>query len=174
MIWGVTDKLNWLVGISRPDISFDVCQTGTRIKDTIVADVLVVNNTVWKIKNEPSNVLFPCLDLSSVHLKTYTDASLDNLPNGGSQQGTVTLLCDSFNHCCPLSWSSIKIKHVVRSTLAAETLALVEGNETAIICLNSPLHAFIERRWKYQASLIIRNCMMQYNCPNLLWTRDCI
>ena len=75
---------------------------------------------------------FHASDLSSVHLKTYTDASLNNLPNGGSQGGTITFLCDSFNHCCPLSWSSTKIKRVVRSTLAAETLALVEGSETAM------------------------------------------
>ena len=132
MLRGVIGQLNWLAGISRLDISFDVCQASTRIKDATVADVLVVNKIVRKIKNEPSHVLFPCLDLSSAHLKTYTDASLNNLPNGGSQGGTITFLCDSFNRCCPLSWSSTKIKRVVRSTLAAETLALVEGSETAM------------------------------------------
>ena len=127
MLREVIGQLNWLAGISRPDISFDVCQASTRIEDATVADVIVVNKIVRKIKNEPSHVLFPCLDLSSVHLKTYTDASLNNLPRGTSEGGTITFLCDSFNH-----WSSTKIKHVVRSTLAAETLSLVEGSETAM------------------------------------------
>ena len=90
MLRRVVGQSNWLAGISRPDISFDVCQASTRIKDATVADVLVVNKIVRKIKNEPSHVLFPCLDSSSVHLKTYTDASLNNLPNGESQGGTIT------------------------------------------------------------------------------------
>ena len=46
MLRGVIGQLNLLAGISRPDISVDVCQAKVR-----------------KIKNEPSHVLFPCLGL---------------------------------------------------------------------------------------------------------------
>ena len=65
MLRGVVGQLSWLAGISRPDISFDSCQASTRIKNATVADVLVVNKIVQKIKN----VLLPCLDLSIVIIK---------------------------------------------------------------------------------------------------------
>ena len=69
------------------------------------------------------------------HLKivVYSDASYANLPNGGSQGGHIVFLTDDSNNCCPLAWNSTKIKRVVRSTLAAETLAFVDGLETAYL-----------------------------------------
>ena len=36
---------------------------------------------------------------------------------------------DNTGQCCPIAWNAHKIKRVVRSTLAAETLSLQEGLE---------------------------------------------
>ena len=44
---------------------------------------------------------------------------------------TIIFLRDSSGQRCPLFWRSRKIARVVKSTLAAETLAFVEGAETA-------------------------------------------
>ena len=41
-------------------------------------------------------------------------------------------LCDDNNKCCPLSWNSSRIRRVVRSTIGAETLSLIEGCDTAL------------------------------------------
>ena len=41
-------------------------------------------------------------------------------------------LCDESNNSFLLSWNSTRIKSVVRSPLAAETLSLVDGCETAL------------------------------------------
>ena len=61
----------------------------------------------------------------------YTDASFGNLNNGGSQGGFVILLTDD-NHKCLATWRSLKLRRVVKSTFAAETLALVDGAEAAV------------------------------------------
>ena len=60
------------------------------------------------------------------------DASSNNLPDGGSQGGHVIFLTDIHNKCCSLIWNSSKVKRVVNSTIAVETLALNEGCETAM------------------------------------------
>ena len=49
--------------------------------------------------------------------------------------GHIVFLCDSSDRCCLLTWSSTKLKRVVRSTLAAETLSLVDSSDTAIYLL---------------------------------------
>ena len=64
--------------------------------------------------------------------KNVADTTFNNLPNGGSQRGHIIFLTDFHNKCCPLIWNPSKVKRVVRSTLAAETLALNEGCETAL------------------------------------------
>ena len=97
--------------------------------------MLSVNKIVKKVKNEPSVIHSPCLDPRSLHIRCYSDASFNNLPNGGSQGGYIVFLCDSSDRCCLLTWNFTKLKRVVRSTLAAETLSLVDGSETAIYLL---------------------------------------
>jgi hypothetical protein len=68
-----------------------------------------------------------------MRLLVYTDASHANLSDGvSSTSGIVVFLADSYGHMCPVSWRANKIRRVVKSTLAAETLALQEGIEEAI------------------------------------------
>ena len=62
---------------------------------------------------------------------TFCDASFANLHNGGSPGGIIVFLGDGNGNILPLSWSSRRLKRLVRSTLAAETLILVEGAETS-------------------------------------------
>ena len=61
----------------------------------------------------------------------YTDASFGNLNNGGSQGGFAILL-EGENEECLVMWKSHKLKRVIKSTFAAETLALVDGAEAAV------------------------------------------
>lgn len=61
----------------------------------------------------------------------FADASFKSLPGGASQIGFIILLADKQGNVCPLQWKSKKIKRVVKSTLAAECLALQEASETA-------------------------------------------
>ena len=71
-------------------------------------------------------------NLEDCSLLCYSDASWANLPDEGSQGGMVILLVDKGGRQCPIHWQTKKIRRVVKSTLAAETLALLDGAEEAI------------------------------------------
>ena len=63
-----------------------------------------------------------------VRLLSWSDAAFANLQDGvSSGAGHVIILMDDNGHCCPLAWNTNKVKRVVKSTLAAEALALEEA-----------------------------------------------
>ena len=96
--------------------------------------IFKINKVIKYVKNDDSNILVPRFsNVKDLKLCVYTDASYDNLPYGGSQGGHIIFLSDSYNNSCPIAWRSTKIKRVVKSTLAAETLAFVDGAEQAFL-----------------------------------------
>ena len=125
-------KLNWISCTSRPDIRFNVGEIRTS-KQAKVENILKANKTITHVKNTLSDIKFPKFScLQNVYLKVYTDASYANLEDKGSMGGHVVFLTDGFN-ACPIAWQAKKIQRIVRSTTAAETLALVEGCERAYL-----------------------------------------
>ena len=78
--------------------------------------------------------MFPNLgETAEWKLIVFTDAAHANLCDGISSMGAHLVLLTGVNRrCCPLSWQANKIKRVVRSTIAAETLGLQEGLEDGI------------------------------------------
>ena len=124
-------QLNWLATVSQPQISFEICQASSRVKTSTIADMITINKVISKVQQQHSYLHFSKLDLSSTHIRVYTDASFNNLPEGGSQEGNIVFLADAHNACCPISWASNRAKRVVRSTLAAETLSLNDGTDSA-------------------------------------------
>ena len=82
-------------------------------------------------------VIFVCKHCVIVKIKTrytpiYYNASFANLPGGGSQGGFIILLRGPVGSRCPIYWQTRKILRVVKSTLAAEALALLECAEAAV------------------------------------------
>ncbi|XP_066923739.1 uncharacterized protein [Clytia hemisphaerica] len=69
-------------------------------------------------------------------IKVFTDASFNNLNDGNSQGGHIVFCTDVMGRCTAISWSSNKVKRVVRSTLAAETLSFSDGAESGIYLSN--------------------------------------
>ena len=65
-------------------------------------------------------------------IQCYTDASFANHKDGSSQIGLIIFLASSDGSQCPIYWQSRKARRVVKSTLAAETMALLEGAETSV------------------------------------------
>ena len=139
-------QLNWLACVTRPDIAFDVSVASSNVKKATVSNIIHVNKIISKVKNTCSCVLFPKLDLDSAQIISYSDASFNNLVNAGSQGGHIIFLTDKNGNCCPIEWKSNRIKRVVRSALAAESLACADGIESeiywseAIIDLIQPMH----------------------------------
>ena len=122
--------------MSRPKISYHLCETSTRVKNTTATDAHMINKVIKYIKNSPSHITIPKSDLNSLEIQLYSDASFNNLPDGGSQGGQVVFLCHQYQNLVPITWSSTTIKHVTQSTLAAETLSLVDSCDTAYFIAN--------------------------------------
>lgn len=128
-------QLNWIAGMSRPDLSFDVCQLSSLVKNATVSDMIYANKVIKRAQTEPLSLLVPSLDLSQSKIVTFADASYNNLPEGGSQGGNVIFLSDG-KRSTPLQWSSARIKRVVRSTLAAESLSASSACDSSLYLAN--------------------------------------
>ena len=132
----VLGQLNWLACTSRPEISFPVSSLSSKVKTATIVDIIEANKIVKFVKTNPGFIKIPKLDIESIRVASYSDASFNNLTDGGSQGALITFLYDKNGSCAPISWSSNRIKRVVRSTLAAETLAFTEGADSAYFVAN--------------------------------------
>ena len=136
-------QLNWVATQTRPDISYDVLELSMITNRATVDHLLQANKVIRKLKSESLQIKFPRLgNLSNLQLLLFNDASYANLPDGTSSTGgRVVFLYGEGDKCCPISWSSTKIKRVVRSTLAAETLSFADGSEEVFVvgCLLTEL-----------------------------------
>ena len=122
-------QLTRLAGISRPEISFHVCVAASVSSTATVTDAIHLNKVIKRIRNSVSFITFPSLDFNSISVRVYTDGSFNSLPNGYSQGGQIAFLVDKHNNSSPIAWNSTKLRRVVRSALAAETLSFCDGCE---------------------------------------------
>ena len=127
-------SLNWIVQGSRPDLAFALIDLSPKLNKATVEDLVQVMKIIHRAKNEFSGVFFSHLsNLDRCQLVVFADASHGNLCNGtGSCVGFVVFLCDDKGLCCPISWRCGKARRVVKSTIAAEAMALLDGMEEAI------------------------------------------
>ena len=92
-----------------------------------------LNKNVRKAKREESQIYIPDLGNSEdLCIIGYSDASFGNLDDGGSQGGYIIFLVGKNGNYFPLHWQSKRVRRVVKSTQAAETLALVDLAEACI------------------------------------------
>ena len=130
-------KLNWIATQTRPDLGFDVSELTSHLKNNQIASIKMVNKTIRKARKEKSCLFFPCLGpVEQCNLITYSDASFANHTNTSSQGGYIIFLSNVAGLSVPISWQSRKVKRVVKSTHAAETLALVDATEAAVYFQN--------------------------------------
>ena len=130
-------QLNWIATHTRPDIAFDVCELGVACSRATVADILRLNKVIERVKTDNVKLYMPKMEeLGNCYLECFSDASFANLVGSGSQGGFIIFLRDGGGKRCPLYWQSRKIRRVVKSTLSAEALALLECAETAVYLAN--------------------------------------
>ena len=127
------EKLIWISGQTRPDISFDVCQLATNLKNATISDVKYFNKIICHLKQSNNPLKFQYLgDISKLRFIIYADAAHRNLVNGASQEGYLIFIVGENNKCILLNWQSKRIHRVVRSSLAAEALALSDAVDNGI------------------------------------------
>ena len=127
-------SLNWLVQGTRPDLFFQLIELSTKFRNSTVGDLIQVRKIIQKAKDSKCEVCFPDLGpISEWRVVTFTDASFANLNNGtDSCIGYIIFLVGKDDRACPLTWKSGKAKRVVKSTLGAEAMSLLEGIEASI------------------------------------------
>ena len=126
----VVGQLNWVGTQTRPDISFDVCALSMQFGKGTIGDLMEANKVVKRVKTDQVSLFFPVLT-GNIHVEGFSDASFANLSDCHSQGGFIIFIVDENGKRCPIMWKSKKIRRVVHSTLAAETLALVDLAESA-------------------------------------------
>ena len=125
--------LNWVVRATRPDLSFDMVHLSTKFNKGIVEDLVRARKVIKSLMQIKNKVIFPKLDEKSLKIVVYTDASFGNLNDGIDSMGAnIVFLTDKSGNCFPMDWAANKVKRIVKSTIAAETLALANGLDNAI------------------------------------------
>ena len=123
-------QLNWISNQTRPDLSFKTRQASIAASKGTINNIVEANKAVKKLQSEDVFLNFKSLgDLKKVEITAYSDASHANLRDASSQGGYIIFLQSEDGSVSPISWRSRKIRRVVRSTLAAETMALIEAAE---------------------------------------------
>ena len=142
---GLAGQFNWVANQTRPDIAFKARQTSIAVSNSTVGDIHSTNKCVQKLQSEDVVIKFKSLEhIKTCSIRAYSDAALRNLPGGSSQGDFIIFLHGENGNVIQMSWRSRKIKRVVRSTLAAETMAFIEAAEQSffIRAIISELHVF--------------------------------
>ena len=127
--------LNWAVGISRPDLSFDMISLSTQFKGGKVLALKQAHSVMKLLKKAPAYLRLSNLqDIKDCELWVFSDAAHRNLNNNTDSAGgyIIFLINIKTGKCAPIEWRSNKIKRRVSSTLAAEMLALTNALDAAV------------------------------------------
>ena len=100
-------QLNWVVNMTRPEFSFEVCYASTVVNSATISDIIKLNKVLKQMKSETSHIRFPSLDIQSLNISTYTDASFNNLPKGGTQGGQIVFIGDNKNNKYEHDWTPV-------------------------------------------------------------------
>ena len=89
-------------------------------------------------KNPKSQIDIPDLgNLERLKTVAYSDASFGNLTVGGSQGGYMYFLVGNNDKYMPIAWQSKRIRRVIKTTLAAESLSMVDLAEACIFFIEN-------------------------------------
>ena len=150
MYRSLVGKCNWAVRGTRPDLAFEVVDMSTKFNCATVNDLLRALKNLRRLRDENCVVKYPRLSLEDARIVCVSDVAFGNMNDGvASCAGQVIFLVES-GYCCPLVWRSGKVKRVVKSTLAAEMLSLLEGLEHAHF-LQAILFEMLGTKMKVQA-----------------------
>ena len=108
--------------------------------------------------------IFPRLDFNNIAVRCYGDASFGKLEDGRSQGGVYIELVSN-NKTSPVTWYSKRIKRVVKSTLAAETLAMAEAIEAGQLISAITSEILYEGRKKIPVEAVTDNYSL-YECAH--------
>ena len=120
-------QLAYIAHLTRPDVAYSSARLSqVKPEEVSRSDVLLLNHAVNKCRKNPLSLHIPKLDLDSLYICGYSDASFASNKDLTSQLAMVILLADANNNASLIHYSSKKAQRVTRSVLAAEVYAFVE------------------------------------------------
>jgi hypothetical protein len=118
--------------VSQPEAAFDLSFAAQAVGPPTKEQIEQLNKRLqWQFNNSSRGLRFIKLDLDSLQLVTFTDASFANNKDLSSQIGYVIAISDKDGNANILHWSSIKCKRVTRSVLASELYGMAHGFDIA-------------------------------------------
>jgi hypothetical protein len=129
----------YIASTCHPEASFDLsvaAQVNGGVKHGVPekSDITLLNKRLqWLIDNGSRGLTMVKLDLKTLRLFVFTDASFANNKDLSSQIGYVIVLADDKDNANVIHWSSTKCKRVTRSVLASELYAMVAGFDTGFV-----------------------------------------
>ena len=88
-------KLQWVASQARPDIAFSLSRLLAQDKERIRGHFMLINKLIRKLRFslDKCRLIFEkSADVAHWSIRVYSDASLNNLPCGGTQSGHLVLL----------------------------------------------------------------------------------
>ncbi|CAG2255347.1 unnamed protein product [Mytilus edulis] len=127
------EQILWIARQSRPDVIFDASNLASSLKKANVQTLNEANKIIKNLKSETVTLKFKKLgNDNAIRLVVFSDSSLGNLSDGGTQGGHFIVLVGENGLFSPITWQSKRIRRVARSTLAAETLAMADAIDSGI------------------------------------------
>ena len=84
--------------------------------------MIKANKVLSKAKSNHVKLYYLSIDIFNMAIVIYNDSLFGNLSGDGSQGGFITYLVDNQENCMPLMWQSKRLKCVLKSAMAAESL----------------------------------------------------
>ena len=141
----VRGKLSYAASSTRPDISFATA-TLSQVTESMFNEkhFNLLNKTVKKL-NTLNGIIFKPLDLSSLYIAGYADASFANNHDLSSQLGSVIILKDKYDNATIIQYGSWKCHRVTRSVLGAEIYAFSHTMDF-VLALSNDLSKILSRK----------------------------
>jgi Reverse transcriptase (RNA-dependent DNA polymerase) len=141
----------YVATVSQPEAAFDLSFAAQAVGPPTKDQVDQLNKRLqWQMDNPCRGLRFIKLDIDSLRLIAFTDASFANNKDLSSQIGFVIVIADKDGRANILHWTSIKCKRVTRSVLASELYGMAHGFDIA-----SAIKATIECVLKNKLPLIM-------------------
>jgi hypothetical protein len=142
----VRAALQYIAGCTRPDIASCVQLLSSAVasptRQTYNEMAQILN---WLEKTDDLQLKFVPLDMQTIRMVVFTDASFANASNLASQLGFVVCLVDDGGNANIVHYGSQRCKRVTRSVMAAEFHALSYGFDQAFVTRHLAEEVFATR-----------------------------
>jgi hypothetical protein len=132
---GMVGTLNWTVGNTRPDLTFEMIHLSTRFKGGRVEDLVAAKKALVNLQRNAAYITISNVQpVQQCEIWCFSDAAFRNLNDGVDSAGGYVVFIVNINNgmCAPIDWKANKIKRKVASTLAAETISLGTALDAAV------------------------------------------